>query len=235
MKSVTILGNWKSNKNITQVIPWVAKFVRMQKQISASVKVILCPPFHLLYEIRKLAPELALGTQDISPYGVGAYTGEVAADMVKDVAKYALIGHSERRKYFNESNEVIIEKSKRCLEAGMIPIICVSSIEEVETVKTSIPNMDKSCMLLYEPVTAISTSGSGQAENPQRANEMAMKMAKLVGDITILYGGSVSKDNVKDILSEQYISGVGVGAKSLDSDEFTQLILSAQTISSLST
>lgn len=222
MKKLFILANWKSNKTVTEAEEWIKEFgeSRSQSQIAfENLEIILCPPFTLLYPLKTmiyyLSSIIKLGAQDISPFPNGAYTGEVSACMLKDLGvKYALIGHSERRNYFQESGKIIENKIKETLNFGLIPIL------GVQDKATPVPEGVK--ILLYEPARAI---GSGVPESPEKVNETARTLKEnFTKGSLILYGGSVTSQNAANFCRQQNLDGIGAGGASLDSKSFFEIV-----------
>lgn len=218
-----IIANWKSNKTIEEAIKWVEDISVLWKQHNIpeeQIKVILCAPFLHLSTVSTalFAAELPikLGTQDISPFENGAYTGAISAEMLKNVVQYSLIGHSERRKYFKEADEELFEKVKQAKLAGIEPIYCISAPDAV------IPSGIK--LVGYEPVWAI---GSGKSETAENASTVAANIRSKIGtDTSIIYGGSVNLGNIKEYKNAN-LNGVLVGKVSLDPTAFMELIAQA--------
>jgi len=211
-----IVGNWKSNKTIDEAKQWLETF-KIQTIPSENISIILCVPFTLLSICKDFVTAnkipVKLGVQDISPYSIGSYTGEIAASMVKGLADYVMIGHSERRKYFKETDEMLFLKTKEAKQEGLSVIYCV----EDDFVAVPQGGVD---LILYEPPTAI---GTGTAQSGEEANKMAQKIFEKVGK-PVLYGGSVNATNVKDFTGKPYIKGVGIGKASLQVSDFVALI-----------
>jgi len=219
MKNTFIIGNWKSHKTSKEATEWFEKLATLFKEETLSYEnktIILCPPFHLLPLVSSLIHEhqlpLQLGAQDVSPFEVGAYTGEVAASQLREYVDYVIIGHSERRKYFGESDEVVAQKTKQALGAGITPLVCVQSID------TTVPHGVS--MIAYEPVFAI---GTGNADTPEDA-EKVLQTFKDKGMQITLYGGSVNPENVASFMKESAVDGVLPGTDSLDPDLFFHII-----------
>lgn len=223
MKQLIVLGNWKANKTLTEAEDWI-HFYKNNYPTELKLKVILCPTFiHLgLFSTTNLS--LALGVQDISQFPKGAYTGEVSVDMVKSLVDYVLIGHSERRKYNNETDQIISEKVRQVLREKLVPVVCVSNVVQLQKLMELVPEFNKFGMLLYEPVSAI---GSGKPKSPEDANIMAHKLHEVAPDVQILYGGSVKSENVASYIKQSDLSGVGVGGASLEAEAFVRLIYAA--------
>lgn len=164
-----------------------------------------------------------VGAQDVSPFAEGAYTGEVSAQQVREFATYVIIGHSERRKDFGETEEIISRKIDQAIKNSLIPIVCISDIKQIGNLKFEIGN-SSSLVVAYEPLSAI---GSGEADDPKNADEMARKIKEITPDVFVLYGGSVSAENVHDFTQMPHIDGVLVGGASLDPQEFSKIITNA--------
>lgn len=215
-KTIWVIANWKSNKTIAEALDWVLE-VGPQIPRRDDLKVVVCPTFSCLSEVKKAVSDnnfpLIVSSQDISPFGVGAYTGEEPASVLKDIAGLSLIGHSERRKKFSEDEEMISKKVQQALENNIIPLVCVQGVD------TPVP---VGCNLIaYEPIFAI---GTGNPDTPENANEVAKSLKDKYAGLEVLYGGSVTFDNVKSFLSQDQISGVLVGRSSLEAMEFVKII-----------
>ena len=220
MKNIWIVANWKSNKTIAEALDWVGQ-VGPKIEKRENVKVVVCPSFIDIEEVKKAVMvgnyPLIVGSQDLSPYDAGEYTGEEAARILKEVVDLAILGHSERRQQFSETDEMIAEKVKQALENNIIPLVCV------QDKNTPVPGGTK--LVAYEPIFAI---GTGKPDSPENAQELAFELKKRHGEeIEVLYGGSVTSENVKHFLNEDDISGVLVGKASLDPDEFVKIVESA--------
>lgn len=225
MKTVWIIANWKSNKNIVEALDWVAK-VGPEVPQAENLKVVVCPTFSCLSELKKTIQvnnfAMMVGSQDLSPFGVGAYTGEESAVLLKDLVALSILGHSERRKNFGENDEMVSKKVQQALDNNIMPLVCVQD----ET--TAVPAGVK--IVAYEPVWAISTGldnrpGAGRADTPADATLVAESFKKKYGtDLAVLYGGSVDSKNVKGFIGQNPIDGVLVGNASLDAEEFIRII-----------
>lgn len=224
MKSVVVLGNWKSNKTLIEAAGWIDAFSK-HKDTPPNVQIIVCPALHHIPLFINAKLPVALGVQDVSPFPAGSYTGAVAASMLADcVISYAMIGHSERRKQFGETNEIVAQKVTQCMGAGFIPVVCISESHEAEAVKQLVPQFFEKGVFLYEPLFAV---GSGTPDTPLNANAFAAKLSADFGRIPILYGGSVTPENVASFVSQEFLSGVAVGKGSLDPEIFFQLSVNA--------
>lgn len=215
-KNIWVIANWKSNKTIAEALDWVS-IVGPQIPKQDNLKIVVCPTFSALSEVKKAIAvggyPLMVGSQDLSFFGIGAFTGEEPATLLKDLISLAILGHSERRKNFHEDDQLISKKVQQARQNNLIPLLCVQGEE------TPIP---QGCELVaYEPIFAI---GSGNPDTPENANLIAASLKQKYGaDLTILYGGSVNSQNVKEFTSQENISGVLVGGASLDAAEFTKI------------
>lgn len=228
MKKLFIVANWKANKDSIQVNNWIEGFKNYDLGFKNTNKeVIICPSFvHLSilksYILNPPAGEaghkstIKLGAQNISSFDKGAYTGEVNGEQIKEFADYVIIGHSERRKYFNEDEETLKKKTEMAISANLLPIFCV------ENPKMFIPGDVK--IVAYEPVEAI---GTGSPDTPENADAIAKIIKGKHGILYVLYGGSVTSGNVKSFTERQNIDGVLVGGASLDHAEFSKIIQQA--------
>lgn len=227
MKKKYIIGNWKSNKNITETEIWFKTFQSLffqNKKIDLEkVEMVVCVPYVFLPMAKKLRDEyklpLELGAQDVSPFVNGAFTGEVSASQIAEFASYVIVGHSERRNNFGETDKLLSEKVKRGREAKLTPIYCI------QDENTAIP--EGVTVVAYEPVWAI---GTGKTDTPDNANRVAQAVKQKWGGDVLLYGGSVTPDNIKSFITTEYIDGVLPGGASLDPDKFWQMILNATAI-----
>jgi len=218
MKQLFIIANWKSYKNSAEATQWLKEF-SMAKFPPEKI-VILSPSFPLLpllsNSIKADSLPVILAAQDISRFDEGAFTGEVNGRLLKDFVSYVIIGHSERRSTFKEADEMISEKVRYALINGLTPILCVQ--DENATIPDGVE------LIAYEPVFAI---GTGTPQSPERVEDIAKKLRGDLPARNILYGGSVTPDNVHNFTSLENISGVLVGSKSLDSNLFTRIIENA--------
>lgn len=202
-----IVANWKMN-------PENEKGAKLLFNAVKKTGAVICPPFVYL---RSLAPYKWLGAQDVFWEKEGAYTGEISPAMLKDLGcKYVIVGHSERRKYFKETNEIINKKLKAALKAGLTPILCISDQKEIPH------GFSKKGIIAYEPIWAI---GTGKACDVEEAEKMRLSIKKVVSkDIRILYGGSVNSKNAAPYIKQAGFDGLLVGGASLDAKEFVDLI-----------
>lgn len=213
MNPLLIVANLKSNKTLLEAKEWLEIISTINKEI------IVCPPFTLLSMFKQYIDEqklpIKLGAQDISQFDEGPYTGEVNGRQIKEFADFVIIGHSERRTNFGENDEILKKKVEQALGSNLEIIYCIQD----ETI--FIPQGIK--IATYEPVFAI---GTGRPDTPQEAERIA-KIAKKKGVKTVLYGGSVTSQNVKSFTSMEHIDGVLVGGGSLNVNEFIKIIENA--------
>ncbi len=215
-----IIANWKANKNIEEAEKWVNEFSallkndkELLKKIQAkSLEIIIAPSFHLLNRVKELIPEnIFLAAQDLSFYNRGSYTGEVPASTLTGLVDYAILGHSERRKYFKETNNVVDQKIALALENDIEPILCVRGREDL---------IPKGVMIVaYEPEWAI---GTGKNAELKEVLEMK-KLLPLNRDSKFLYGGSVDENSIRDYLNSDGIDGFLVGGASNNPESFYKM------------
>lgn len=223
MKKFFIVANWKSNKNAREAKEWFQELqsLNLKGQNLEEKEVVICPSFPLLnytqHNLQTLKLAWHVGSQNISPFKQGAFTGEVNAEQVSEFAEYAIIGHSERRQHFGETDEMLAEKVAMALLAGLKPIFCIQGKD------TPVP--DGVAIVAYEPVFAI---GSGHPDTPEDAEEVAKAIKeKHSGVQYVLYGGSITPDNMRSFTALEHISGGLVGGASLDPQKFMKIIENA--------
>lgn len=219
-----LIANWKQNKNLDEVEAWLKLFDPSLLRQTETIQVVVCPsdPFVLVVDeyfkqnfadlFRK---KLFVGVQNISEFIDGAHTGELGANQIKNLAKYAIIGHSERRK-MGETNDDVAIKVDLCLKTDILPIVCFSQDDEVAFLKQKIENHGK-ILFAYEPLSAIGTG------NPASEDDINVIFQKINLD-SIIYGGSVDADVAKSLRKLEFIGGFLVGGYSLDPQSFSQLI-----------
>lgn len=248
MRAKVIAGNWKMNKDLTESIELIGALKERVRSIPPQVSVIVCPPFPALAVAGTLlkSTPIKLGAQNMSEHDDGAYTGETSWRMLKSTGcEYVILGHSERRQYFKETNELINLKAKKALMNGLLPIICVGeTLEERENgiteqvitvqVKGVLSGLSSSDMerviIAYEPVWAI---GTGKNATPLQAQQVHKHIRKLIGQrfdwalaerVIVQYGGSVKPDNATELLSQDDIDGALVGGACLAPDSFFGIV-----------
>lgn len=220
MKKLFIIANWKSNKTKSEATEWFQTVHSSQFTVNSDKEVIVCPSFTLLPILKSLIINhksfIKLGAQDISPFGEGAYTGEINGKQIKEFADYVIVGHSERRRYFNVGEETLQKQVDMANQFGLIPIYCAASSNDF------VPRGVKH--ITYEPPASISP---GPADNPENAEGQAVKLCDKYNVEGVFYGGNVTSQNVHSFVSMPHINGVLVGRASLDAQEFSQLIQNA--------
>ena len=244
MRVPMIAGNWKMNTTVSEAVKLVGEMRPLLEPIN-NVEKVVCPPFVSLTAVREIlkGSSVKLGAQNMYFEEKGAYTGEVSSLMLAGLCEYVILGHSERRQYFGETNEIINKKVRTALKAGLKPILCVGeSLAQYEDGKTeavvtdhvtgSLKDIPASANLViaYEPVWAI---GTGKAATSEQANKIIgivrKVVAKLYGDgfaqnLRILYGGSVTADNIIELMRQPEIDGGLVGGASLKVDVFSSIV-----------
>jgi triosephosphate isomerase len=225
MGKVLIVANLKSYKNENEAKNWLESFKKIKElNLDWSQKeIIICPSFTQLFSFFSYFSSnninVKLGAQDVSPYAEGAFTGEVNAKQIKDFAEYVLIGHSERRNNFQESEQMLEEKVKRTIELDLKPIFFA------QNVNTTIPSGVK--IGVYEPPNFISTVSKGIPDDPKAVLDAAGELKSKYMLENILYGGSVDSNNVSNFTSLGVVGGVVSGRASLDAQEFIKIIQNA--------
>ena len=253
MRKKIIAGNWKMNKTVAESIELVEELQRLHADQTA-VDVVVCPPYTSLKSVSDILSntQIHVGSQNISAEDSGAYTGEISHEMLKELyVRYVIIGHSERREYFQESDDLINRKVLKALEKKLKPILCVGeSLEQRESgitedvVEKQIrlglrdinPDMYSDVVIAYEPVWAIGTGKTATAQQAQDVHYFIRCLIKeMVGldasnVVRIQYGGSMKPSNAEELLSQSDIDGGLIGGASLDAVSFGSLIESASRI-----
>lgn len=216
-----LIGNWKANKTSKEVEIWfstIAKLFQQNKFVKPDdLEIVVCPSFIYLSQAYKLNNEfnlpIKLGAQNISPFEMGSWTGELASLQLAEFVKYVIIGHSERRKNFHEDDQMLKEKVSQAVKANLQIIYCVPDE------KTYIP--DGVNLVAYEPVWAI---GSGTAETPEKASQVGSHIKQNANVKSVIYGGSVKPGNINNYFNVKGIDGVLPGGASLDAISFWEMI-----------
>ena len=247
MRKNLVAGNWKMNGSLTENAALLAGL----KSALSGIEALVCVPFPYLAQVQAAltGSSLAWGAQNISEHGSGAYTGEVSASMLKDFAcTYVIVGHSERRSLYGESDELVAKKYMAAQAAGLTPILCVGELldereagitEEVvarqldAVIKAAGVASLTNAVVAYEPVWAI---GTGRTASPDQAqavhafirNKVAALDADLAARLVIQYGGSVKASNAAELMAQPDIDGALVGGASLMVDEFAAICKTAQ-------
>jgi triosephosphate isomerase len=250
MRRPLVAGNWKMNKTVAEACELVNSMVSKLNEIK-GVEKVLCPPFVSLSAISGLlkGSDVGLGAQNMYWEEKGAFTGEIAPAMVKEFCQYVILGHSERRTYFGETDETVNKRLRAAQKFDLTPVVCVGeTLQQYESNQTSevvgrqikigLADVDPAfaprMVVAYEPVWAI---GTGKASSGPNANDVVGKVIrpaldKLFGDktaqaIRVLYGGSVTASNAAEFFGQSEIDGALVGGASLKVDEFVAITKAA--------
>jgi triosephosphate isomerase len=245
-----IAGNWKMNLNHLEAIGLVQKIAfALPEKYFAKVEVAVLPPFTAIRSVQSLVEGdkllLRYGAQDLSPHDSGAYTGDVSGAMLAKLGcSYVTVGHSERREYHNESDELVNRKVRAAIKHELVPILCVGERIEVREQGTHVEHCNAQLIaalkglkieqvarvvIAYEPVWAI---GTGRVATPGDAQEVCGALRaqladkygeQMAGESRVLYGGSVKSGNIAELVAQADIDGALVGGASLDGDEFSKL------------
>lgn len=216
-----VLANWKSHKTLDQAEDWFQKFLRVYRA-DPQVKVIVAPPvvylaplWHLLQQHGDVRVSLAV--QDLSPFPLGEYTGAVAAAMVRDMVSYAVVGHSERRRYFHETNQDIANKVSEAAAAGITPILCLDSPYAAAQLAALDEENVGDLIIGYGPVQA---AGRDMPQSPEKIMEAIEEIQTIAPGKPVLYGGSTNPDNAGSLIRLAGVDGLMVGSASLSPDAF---------------
>lgn len=213
-----IIANLKANKTWEEIEVWLDEVAKTAADFPGTV--LICPSYPYLsqsaWKIKNKNLKIKLASQDVSKFEQGAYTGEVAASQIKDLCTYSLVGHSERRRNFDEDDQALTVKVQNAITANIMPIFCV------QDENTKIPQGVE--IVAYEPPSAI---GTGNPDTPENAHKVSQKI-KEKGNYIVLYGGSVDSKNAASHLKKGIIDGLLVGNASLDPLEFTKILESAK-------
>ena len=250
MRTPLIAGNWKMNKTIAEARELVSLLVPALREL-ANVEKVICPPYPALFPVAALlqGTDIGLGAQDLFWEVKGAFTGQVSPGMVAEFCKYVILGHSERRTYFNETDETVKKKVLAAQAVDLTPIVCVGeTLAEYESGKTAdvvlrqlkdgLQGLDEGfaprLVIAYEPVWAIGTGRASSGENANRVVRDVIRttLTGLFGretaqSIRVLYGGSVTGANAAEFFEQSEIDGALVGGACLKVEEFTAITRAA--------
>ena len=252
MRTPILAGNWKMNKTVAEAVELV-KAMKDDLLGIAGVEKVFCPPFMAIANVARVVAgtELAVGAQDMYWKASGAYTGEVSPMMIKEFCQYVIIGHSERRAYFSETDESVNTKLKAALEHGLIPILCVGEALELRqdgrteswvsaqvgaALKGLTAEQVSGMVIAYEPIWAIGTGLAATAEEAERVCGQVVRATvanlyehRVAVAVRIQYGGSVKPANALELMSQPNIDGGLVGGASLKAGDFIECVrLTAQ-------
>ena len=227
MANKIIVANWKKYGTVEQVRAWIKTIAVQRSLIPTNLVIVICPSVTALASatefIRNEHLAILVGAQDISRFEEEKHTGEVPVSQLIDHASYVIIGHSERRNEFNETDEIIKEKVTIAKKYGLKIIVCISDINQVLSFKKYMPAY--SDFIAYEPLSAI---GTGNPDTPENADKMATDIAAIYPNAHVIYGGSVDGTNVKSFLNQEHITGVLIGNRSLYPSFFLEVIKNAR-------
>ena len=250
MRTPIIAGNWKLNKTISEAVELTTELKDLVTATN-NVDIVVAPPFTALDAVNKVVKDtnIELAAQDVYWEDCGAFTGEVSVPMLKDAGcEYVIVGHSERRQFFNETNESVNLKANAVLSHGMKPIICVGELlddREAGRTESVIKNhvsgaVEKltsdallSCIIAYEPVWAIGTGKTATPEQAQEVHNYIRNILKetysdeIASQVRIQYGGSVKPENAAELMAQPDVDGALVGGASLQAESFDQIVKNA--------
>lgn len=244
MRKYIVAGNWKMNTTVPEGVQLAKEVIEKAKNLPANVELVVAPPFTHLASVAEAlkGSNVKLSAQNCADHEKGAYTGEVAVNMLTSVGcQYTILGHSERRQYYGETDEKLVVKTKLALEAGLKVILCVGEnlqereagkhfqvvTEQTRNVLFNFSAEDmKSIVIAYEPVWAIGTGKTATAAQAEEIHACIRSVieekfgAQVADDLTILYGGSCKPSNAKELFAEKDIDGGLIGGAALKADDF---------------
>lgn len=242
--SAVVIANWKMNGALTGLERFAEQWGRYN--VPEDVQTVICPPFVYLDALRRLMPEtMQLGAQDCSAYASGAYTGDVAADMLVELGcDWVILGHSERREYQGERDELVAAKASQAQTAGLCPVVCVGerleqrevgdhqAVVAAQLAGSLMGVVPENLVVAYEPIWAI---GTGHSATPAQAQEMhewirsclSQQFGAAAEQIAIIYGGSVKPETAGELFACETIDGALVGGASLEAQSFAEIALAA--------
>jgi len=246
MRKSVIAGNWKMNKTVSEAVELICALKKLVFDVT-DTEIVVAPPFLAIYRVAQEAKgsNIRISAQDIFWEEKGAYTGAVSPMMLSDVGcTYTIVGHSERRQYFGETDETVNRKIKAALGQGLAPIFCVGEVieqresgETFSVIETQVrnglsglsPPEMKGLIVAYEPVWAIGTGKTATVEQAEEVHAFIRGLLKEVSQGTadnsrILYGGSVNPDNVDGLMAKSNIDGALVGGASLKAEDFARIV-----------
>ena len=246
MRQKIVAGNWKLNTTLSEGIELASAVNKFTEERKTDVNVIIAPPFTHLSEIKKVLTDVKLSAQNCAAEAKGAFTGEVSVEMIKSTgAQYVIIGHSERRAYYHETNNLLSKKVNLALGSDLIPVFCIGEVlaeresgRHFEVIKTQLEEgifhlsteQFSKLVIAYEPVWAI---GTGVNASPEQAQEMHAFIRKeislkyhdsIASKTTLLYGGSCKGSNAAELFANPDVDGGLIGGASLKADEFMQIV-----------
>ena len=250
-RTLLIAGNWKMNNNVAEAAKLADELAQALPEVPAGVEVLVCPPTIDLTTVhaRMQAAPIALGAQNVYWEASGAYTGESSCDMLKSAGcTYCIIGHSERRGYFHETDEDMNKKAKALVAAGLVPVFCCGEPLEVREagthvdfvtsqIKAGLDGLEiedpSQLVIAYEPIWAIGTGKTATADDAQevcgaiRETLKGIYGAELADQIRVLYGGSAKPGNIAELVAKPDVDGALVGGASLKAADFASMVVKA--------
>ncbi len=227
------VANIKSNQSLKEVKQWLREIGSKANDFKGTI--IFCPSDPFLSSAREIIDQgslqIKLGSQDISKFEQGAYTGEVAAGQISDLVEFTIVGHSERRKLFGETNEDVLKKVELALKNNITPVLCISDLSQLDAYLEKgqiITANAQNIIFVYEPPGAISGGGEYKPDNPENANKIAGEIiSKASKETIVIYGGSINPGNVSSFFSQKNIDGGLIGQASVDPNTFLALLQNA--------
>jgi triosephosphate isomerase len=248
-KKIIVQSSWKMHKTLAVGLDWIETLRKIEPDVSEEIEIIICVSLTNLCAMARTlrsSSSIFVGAQNVFLKNWGAYTGEISAPMIADAgASYCVVGHSERREYFHETDEMVNEKIRVLLENGLSPIVCIGESIQERKKNLTLNKLERqviTCLeglsdtqvqkmvILYEPIWSIGTGQTAIAQQSQAAHvyirhSLEREFSKKTADATrIIYGGSVKTHNVAELIAEKDIDGVGVGSGSLKVNDFIEII-----------
>jgi triosephosphate isomerase len=238
VRKIVIAGNWKMHKTQAETLDFLKQFLGHLDETPDDREVILCAPFTALSALSKSlhGARVKVGAQNIHWESAGAYTGEISGDMLRELGvRYAIVGHSERRQFFGETDETVNLRLQAAQTCGLTPILCVGETKQqrdageteaviTNQIKQDLVDVDQSNLIIaYEPIWAIGTGDTCESEEANRVIGVIRSLLKNQ-DVSIQYGGSVKPGNVDELMAQPEIDGALVGGASLDPEGFARIV-----------
>lgn len=219
-----VIANWKSHKTSDSARQWLDKFIQNYRH-SQETEIIVSPSMVSLEPMSEYIEGLgqtylSVAAQDVSPYPIGSYTGAVAADLLKPSAKYVIIGHSERKRYFHETVQDVANKLSEVVDCGLIPIVCVESVQAISQLTTLVDQEISQLVIAYTPVDALNFA---IAESVEMVSEAVTEIEQITPGYPVVYGGAIHQDNARNYFDLENLSGLFVGSASLDVESFVKI------------
>ncbi len=248
MRKVLLAGNWKMHKNRADLSKFLDEFASSAPaayRSSSKIEVLIAPPFTLLADalVKTTGTSISVAAQNCHASDSGAFTGEVSAPMLRDIGiQTVIVGHSERRQFFGDTDEIVAKKVMACFQHGLRPIMCVGEsladrqggltnqvLERQLNALLSVTQDLKNLVLAYEPIWAIGTGHTASNEQAEQAHAFIRNLLKThsqakSNEVLLLYGGSVKSSNVRGLLDQPNIDGALIGGASLDAKEFAAIV-----------